>query len=112
MSSSEPRPGAEKKQKVEEKHGEKRPGDQNEQSTRRVTFEEPKGEKRKELETEFEDNFRSLQTKATNLGPGKSEILDIRGWKVSAETTPKTLDKVQGEKPMVIIGESAASSFS
>ncbi len=115
-----------KKPKFENKQGEKRPGDENVQSTRRVRFEEkhsekrageetnqptrktkvvePQGEKRKEMETDFEENIRSLQSQAHNLGLKTMDVLDIRGWKESESTMEKMAQKIRQEKPMLVIG--------
>jgi hypothetical protein len=133
-SSNDQRPVVLKKPKVEDKHGEKRPGDENTQSTRRVRFEEkhgekrageetnqptrrtkviePQGEKRKEMETDFEENIRSLQSQAHNLGLNAMDVLDIRGWKESEATMEKMAQKISQEKPMLVIGGMSGSSFS
>ena len=133
-SSSDQRPGALKKPKVENWHGEKRPGDENVQSTRRVKFEkkhgekrageennqptrrakvvEPQGEKRKEMETDFEENLRSLQAQAHNLGLSKTDVLDIRGCIPSNATEEQMTQKMSEDKPMIFIGGLSGSSFS
>ena len=73
---------------------------------------EPQGEKRKEMETDFEDNIRSLQTQAKNLGLTNAEVLDIRGWKTSTEEGAKMTEKINKDRPLMIIGGMSGSSFS
>jgi hypothetical protein len=58
------------------KRGEKRLGEDTNQPTRRVKVAEPQGEKRKDMETDFEEQIRSLQTQANNLGLSKTDVLD------------------------------------
>ncbi len=75
--SNNPNTASEKKLRLEEKHGEKRRGEEEEQQRRRQKIEEPKGEKRKEIETEFEQNLRCLDTQAANLGLTTAELWDL-----------------------------------
>ena len=64
------------------------------------------------METDFEENIRSLQTQANNLGLSSAEVLDIRGWKASSAKAEKILDKINQDKPIIIIGGMSGSSFS
>ena len=48
-SSNDPRPAAEKKQNIEDRHGEKRPGDENEQREEQLGLRSPRGRSAKRL---------------------------------------------------------------
>jgi hypothetical protein len=98
--------------RFEDPHGEKRAGEDINQPTRRVKVVEPQGEKRKEMETDFEENIRSLQTQAKNMGLIAKDALDIRGWKTSNANKEQMTKKIIEEKPMIIIGGMSGSSFS
>ena len=88
--------------RFEDPHGEKRAGEDINQPTRRIKPTELQGEKRKEMETEFEENIRSLQTQAHNLGLSTVDVLDIRGWKISNDAEEQMTQKIKEDKPMII----------
>ena len=79
-------------------------GEDTNQPTRRVKVVEPQGEKRKEMETDFEENIRSLQTQAKSLGLTNAEVLDVRGWKISKEEGARMAEKIYKDKPLMIFG--------
>ena len=117
MKKGEKRPGDERAQsstrvRFEERHGEKRLGEDTNQPTRRTKVIEPQGEKRKAMETDFEENIRSLQTQAHTLGLKAMDVLDIRGWKASESTEEKMKQKIKDDKPMIIVGGMSGLSFS